>query len=157
MRLRRRGAGAERGGSATRSPRAKPATPTTFARLAGAGVGVRRFAGRFARRAAWPLLFAVVLCGVLFLGVFPTRTYLQKKNEIASAEQHLAQITDANDQVQGHVDQLKTDAEIERLAREQYGVVRRGEEAYHVLPPPKDPIQIPDVWPFNRIKKHAEK
>ena len=46
-----------------------------------------------------------------------------------------------------------SDDEIEKIAREQYGLVKLGEEAYHVLPPPQDPVEIPDVWPFNRFHK----
>lgn len=33
---------------------------------------------------------------------------------------------------------MHTDAEIERLAREQYNLVRPGEEAYAILPGPAD-------------------
>ena len=38
--------------------------------------------------------------------------------------------------LQARVDRLHTDAEIERLAREQHNLVRPGEEAFAVLPAP---------------------
>ena len=41
--------------------------------------------------------------------------------------------------------------ELERLAREEYGYAKVGEEVYHVLPPPRDPLKVPDAWPFTRL------
>jgi hypothetical protein len=41
-----------------------------------------------------------------------------------------------NEDLQQRAKRLQTDAEIERLAREQYNLVKPGEEAYAVLPPP---------------------
>jgi cell division protein FtsB len=107
--------------------------------------------GRFARRLAVPLLIVVLSCGVLFLGVFPTRTYLNQRRSTASAESQLSQLQASNAEMQEHADTLQTDAEIERIAREQYGLAKPGEEVYHVLPAPEDPVHAPDVWPFNRL------
>ena len=100
------------------------------------------------------MLFTIVLSGVLFLGVFPTRTYIQKRQEVTENEARLQQVSDTNAKAQKHIEALQTDAEIERIAREQYNLVKPGEETYHVLPAPKDPVQIPDVWPFNRFHTH---
>jgi hypothetical protein len=46
---------------------------------------------------------------------------------------------------------LQTDAEIERLAREQYGYAKAGEEVYHLLPEARDPVRVPDSWPFEGL------
>jgi cell division protein FtsB len=116
-----------------------------------------RGTGRFVRRSAWPVLFTIVLAGVLVLGVFPTRTYIQKRQDVAETEVRLQQLNDANAKAEKHVEALQSDAEIERIAREQYNLVKPGEETYHVLPAPKDPVQIPDVWPFNRFHTHLGK
>jgi cell division protein FtsL len=107
--------------------------------------------GRFARRLAVPLLIVVLSCGVLFLGVFPTRTYLNQRRATAAAESQLSQLQASNAEMQQRADTLQTDAEIERIAREQYGLAKPGEEVYHVLPQPQDPVHAPDVWPFNRL------
>jgi cell division protein FtsB len=88
------------------------------------------------RRALWPLLGSVVLVGVLFAGVFPTRTYLAQRASISHAEKQLQVLGEQNKDLQQRAKQLQTDAEIERLAREQYNLVKPGEEAYAVLPPP---------------------
>jgi cell division protein FtsL len=106
---------------------------------------------RGARRLAVPLLVAVLVSGVLFLGVFPTRTYLNQRRSIAEAEARLDQLQSANADLQQQRDRLQSDEEIERIARAQYGLAKPGEEVYHLLPPPEDPVEVPDAWPFNRL------
>lgn len=88
------------------------------------------------RRAAWPLLVSVVLVGILFAAVFPTRTYLAQRASISRAEKQLQVLGEQNADLQAQATKLQSDAEIERLAREQYNLVKPGEEAYAVLPPP---------------------
>ena len=88
------------------------------------------------RRAAWPLLVSVSIVGVLFLFVFPGRTLLAQHRSLRAAETKVAVLTDNNKRLAARVQQLHSDAEIERLAREQYGLVKPGEEAYAILPAP---------------------
>jgi cell division protein FtsB len=109
------------------------------------------------RRLAWPSLIAIVVCGVLFIGVFPTRTYLNQRKAIAAAEVRLDELSAGNEQLQHEVDTLAGDDEIERLAREQFGWAKPGEEVYQVLPPPQDPVAVPDVWPFNRLEQRIKR
>ena len=91
------------------------------------------------RRLLWPVLGAAALVVFLVAAVFPTRTYLHQREEIAAAERKLAVLTAENEKLGDRVEQLHTDSEIERLAREQYNLVRPGEEAYAILPGPADP------------------
>ena len=93
------------------------------------------------RRALWPLLVSVVLVGVMFAAVFPTRTYLAQRTSISRAEKQLDVLDEQNRALERRADALRSDAEIERLAREQYNLVKPGEEAYAVLPPPAAPGQ----------------
>jgi cell division protein FtsB len=86
-----------------------------------------------------PLIGAAVLVVFLVAGVFPTRTYLHQREEIATAEAKLQILSAENEKLGDRVEQLHTDSEIERLAREQYNLVRPGEEAYAILPGPADP------------------
>lgn len=102
-------------------------------------------------RLAGPLAIVVVTCGVLFLGVFPTRTYLDQRDAIATAEAQLSELEATNAELQRQVETLQSDDEIERIAREEYGLARPGEEVYRVLPPPEDPVPVPESWPFNRL------
>jgi hypothetical protein len=88
------------------------------------------------RRAVWPLLGSILLVGVLFAGVFPTRTFLAQRTAISRAETQLEVLGQQNRELEARAEELQRDSEIERLAREQYNLVKPGEEAYAVLPPP---------------------
>ena len=88
------------------------------------------------RRAMWPLLASVVFVGVLFAGVFPTQTFLAQRASNSRAQKQLSVLNEQNTKLQRRATVLGSDAEIERLAREQYNLVKPGEEAYAVLPPP---------------------
>jgi cell division protein FtsB len=89
------------------------------------------------RRAARTLVVSVVLVGILFLFVFPTRTYLTQRKGLDSARARVTVLSKENEALAARVKKLNTDAEIERLAREQYSLVRPGEEAYAILPAPQ--------------------
>lgn len=109
------------------------------------------------QRAGWA---AIGLTGLLFVGgmaSFPARTYLDKRAEVGQAEDRAAQLRAENDKVQTRIDALQNDAELERLAREQYGLVKPGEEAYRVLPSPRDQAAVPDVWPFTRLDPQLQR
>lgn len=116
-----------------------------------------RLAGLAARRLVWPLLVVVVVAAVLFIGVFPARTWLNQRSSTAAAASRVAELTEQNAQMQSRIDALDTDAEIERIAREQYGLAKPGEEVYHILPTPKDPVPVPDAWPFNRLEAELDR
>ncbi len=91
------------------------------------------------RRTAWGVVASVVLVGVLFVAVFPTRTYIAQRRSIEAAERRVVVLSAENDKLASRVQRLDTDAEIERLAREQYNLVRPGEEAYAILPARREP------------------
>ena len=95
------------------------------------------------RRQAWAVVVSVVAVGVLFVAVFPTRTWLAQRQDLEATERRLAVLTAQNHELAGRVARLNTDAEIERLAREQYNLVRPGEEAYAILPAPPAPRPRP--------------
>jgi cell division protein FtsB len=80
----------------------------------------------------------LALAGVLFLAVFPTKAWLDQRRTRQALAAQLAALNEGNRQLQGRVDQLGTDDEIERLAR-QYNLVKPGEEAYFILPQPPGP------------------
>ncbi|MDP8975396.1 MAG: septum formation initiator family protein [Actinomycetota bacterium] len=91
-------------------------------------------------RRVWPLVATVAVVGLVFLAVLPTRTYLSQRRDLANTERRLAVLSAQNQELSGRVARLNTDAEIERLAREQYNLVRPGEEAFAILPPPGPPV-----------------
>jgi cell division protein FtsB len=82
----------------------------------------------------WVVAGALATVAILFVAVFPARTYLDQRHQ---RQEVLARInaTDSRNRVLEHrISTLHTDAEVERLAREQYNLVRPGEEAYAILP-----------------------
>ena len=110
--------------------------------------------GRWVR----PLLlaaFAVATIALLALYVFPTRTWLDQRTALAESSAELAELRAEREALEARVTQLDTDAEIERIARSQYGLVLPGEEAYAVLPEPEPPIELPEVWPFGELLPQA--
>jgi cell division protein FtsB len=95
------------------------------------------------------ILVILTVAAVAFLA--PTRTLLDQRLTAAASEQRLAVLDQANTEAQAEADALKTDAEIERIAREQYGYAKAGEEVYHLLPEARDPVRVPDAWPFEGL------
>ena len=89
----------------------------------------------------WPLVGSVVIVALLFLFVFPTRTWFHQRDEITAAEKRLQVLDEQNQKLSARVNELQTDAEVERIAREQYQLVRPGEEAYAILPAPGAPAE----------------
>jgi len=88
------------------------------------------------------LLASVVLAGLLFLFVLPGRTYLSQRSNLSSTAARIRVLGTENAKLQQRVKQLQTDAEVERIAREQYGMVKPGEQAFAILPP-KPPTPPP--------------
>jgi cell division protein FtsB len=109
--------------------------------------------GLVARRLAWPVLLTAVAGAVFGFGIVPTRSYLDRREQVAAAEARLAELEQANAEARAQRDRLQTGAEVERLAREHYGLVKKGEEAYKIVPPPQSPADVPDVWPFERLNR----
>lgn len=87
---------------------------------------------------------------VLVAGVVPVRQYLEQQRRLDSARQRIELLDEQNRRLAARASELKTDEEIERLAREQYSLVRPGEEAFALLPgsdekrPAQAPLESPD-------------
>ena len=92
------------------------------------------------------------MCGVLAFAVFPTSTYLEQRSDTSEAEERLAVLRDQNEAYEARIERLQTAEEIERLAREEYNLVREGEEAYAVLPAPLPELDLPTLWPFGPMR-----
>ena len=83
------------------------------------------------------LLFLVV--GAAFLTqVVPYRQIVDSQRQVNSATAQLAALEADNEVLSAEVTALRTDAEVEKLAREKLGYVRPGETAYIVLDPPEE-------------------
>jgi len=95
---------------------------------------------------------ALALIGVMGLAVFPTSAWLdQRQNRKVLVAQEAA-LSAENDALRARVDQLRSDEEIERLAR-QYNLVKPSEEPYFILPQAEPaPAATPSPAPVPRPK-----
>jgi cell division protein FtsB len=94
-----------------------------------------------ARRAFWPAMVVLVLAGILFVGVLPARTWMEQRRATKAATAELKDLHERNERLEERARRLRDPREIEQLAREQYGLVRPGEEPYVVLPAPPPPAR----------------
>ena len=83
---------------------------------------------------------ALALIGVLALAVFPAKAWLDQRHLHTALLAQEASLAAENRALQDRTDQLRSDAEIERLARE-YNLVKPGEEQYFILPRPGSTIE----------------
>ena len=99
---------------------------------------------RVGRRIALGTLSTMVFLG-LMAGVVPVRQYLEQQRRLDAARQRIDLLDEENRRLAARAEELRTDEEIERLAREQYSLVRPGEEAFALLPgsDEKRPAQAP--------------
>ncbi len=86
------------------------------------------------RRTIVLLVAAGATLALLVLVVFPTRSYLRERGNMNDAAHQLQSLNVQNRQLTDQIGRLNSDAEIERLARKDYGLVKPGEEAYAILP-----------------------
>ncbi len=101
------------------------------------------------------LTFAALgLVGVLGLAVFPARAYLDQRHQRATLAAEVAEVASQNQVLEDRIAELRTDAEVERLAR-QYNLVKPGEEVYFVLPRPEPPPTTPAPPPASEHRSRS--
>ncbi len=90
------------------------------------------------------------------VSVFPTSDWLDQRQVSAETSADLDALRAEREQLEARVAELDRDAEIEQIARSQYGLVKPGEEAYAVLATPELPIELPSLWPFGPVLEPAD-
>ena len=90
---------------------------------------------------------ALALVGVLFLAVFPTQAWLQQRHHRDELATQVAELATTNEALRQRAAVLDSTAEIERLARLHYHLIRPGEEAYVILPDGTPPTTAPPPAP----------
>jgi len=98
-----------------------------------------------------PLMLALVLFAGLVYFIFPTTTWLDQRAEAAEVTETLRQLEVEQTELRESIARMRTDEEVERIARRDFNFVFPGEEAYAVLPAPPAPVAIPSSWPFNLL------
>ncbi len=97
------------------------------------------------RRASFvvPALLLVALAVVL-TNVLPLRQIIAQRRSVDLARQQLELLQEENARLEVLAAALKTDTEVERLARENLGYVREGEIAYQIVDPAEPEAARPD-------------
>jgi len=81
----------------------------------------------------------VFFLAVMLVGLVPFKQILNQRDAVSDAEDRLTALVAANDHLETEIGALETPVEIERRAREDFGLVRPGEIAYIVVPVEPDP------------------
>ena len=82
------------------------------------------------------LLAGMGIVALLFVFVFPARTLLAQRQQTDKQRTTLELLQEQSRKLEEESRRLQSDAEIERMAREQYGFVYPGERPYVIVPPP---------------------
>ena len=77
---------------------------------------------------------ATMVVLILFAFVFPFRAWLSQQHDVDRVRQQLSKLEAQNRSLQREANLLQTPAEIDRLARSRFHMVRPGEDAYAVVP-----------------------
>ncbi len=91
--------------------------------------------GRFTAPARIALL-TVFSVAFLFVFVFPTGSYLAQRRQVTKASHDLAVLRRQNYALSSEAEKLKTDPEVERIARERYNMALPGERLFQIFPTP---------------------
>ena len=89
-------------------------------------------ARRLVRVLVFVALSALAVVATWTWGVNPVGTWFDQRDEIAQLEARLIEVRESNAALAAEIDLLQTDAEIERIARRDLGLVNPGEEAYAI-------------------------
>ncbi len=73
---------------------------------------------------------------VIGIGLLPARTWLAQRESISDTQSHLDELETEVAKLEVQLQLLETDAEVERVARENFDYVYPGEESYRILPAP---------------------
>lgn len=96
----------------------------------------RRDRKRAERRARAPraAFLAIIVAALLVSSTYPARNLIAKRAGLAALKRQSAELDQTIARLRAQRDALQTDAEVERLAREQLGMIRPGEVAFAVVP-----------------------
>ena len=78
----------------------------------------------------------VVVALLAFFFAYPIRSLWDQERDLSRTRSQLHTLQHQNEQLVAERQRLQRPAEIERVARHRYNMVRPGERAYSVVPPP---------------------
>jgi cell division protein FtsB len=92
----------------------------------------------------------LVALSITLAGIFPFRQLIAQQRQVDNTREKLGVLVEENAALEDQVAALQTEPEVERLAREQYGLVNPGETPYAVVQPelqnePPPPVEVEPV------------
>ena len=84
------------------------------------------------RPGAFVVVLLLVGLAIVLAGVFPFRQLIAQERLVENTAAKLDALVAENEALQAEIDAVATPTELERIAREQYGMVRPGETSYVV-------------------------
>ena len=79
-------------------------------------------------------LVALALVAILFVFVFPTRSYLAQRRQVQDEQHKVDVLREQNDKLQAEAIRLQSRAVQEQMAREDFHRVYPGEQVYDIVP-----------------------
>ncbi len=93
------------------------------------------------------VLALIVIVIVAASGIFPFRQIIAQNRSVELAQEQLDALVQENRRLEQEIAALQSPPEIERLAREQFGLVRPGEIAYVAVVPDDGTVATPPSSP----------
>ena len=81
-------------------------------------------------------LGVLALVAILFLFVFPTRSYIAQRRQVAQAQHDVNALKKTNAALEKEAARLQTKPVLEGIARDQFNLAHPGEQIFKVLPRP---------------------
>ena len=79
---------------------------------------------------------ALVVVGLLFVVVFPVSAWLDQRATLGQSERRLHTLQRERKRLDRQAARMSTPSEVEKIGRDQFGMVRPGEQAYAAVPGP---------------------
>lgn len=95
-------------------------------------------------------VLVALVAGVL---VIPVGTWVDQQRDIEQAAAQLRDLRRENDVLEDNVARLGSRDSIEGRARRDFGLAQPGDETYAVAPALPPSVDLPDVWPFDRLEE----
>ncbi len=90
---------------------------------------------------------ALVIVGLLFVVVFPVSAWLDQRSTLGQSERRLQTLQRERKRLDREAARITTPGEVEKIARDRFGMVRRGEQAYAAVPGPSAPTTTTSTLP----------
>jgi cell division protein FtsL len=82
----------------------------------------------------WVFLGATLCAAVIVIAWFPARELIRQHDELGAVNGQLATLAKRNASLSADVAALSSNSTIAAIAHEQYGLIRRGQTSYVILP-----------------------